>query len=86
MADNKNMELNDEMMKQAAGGWGEPEEPKYNVGSKVHLKFGNENGEVTTLVGTVIEMKSTPGGWQYKIQYEANGTTYEHWYPEIAID
>ncbi len=86
MADNKNMELNDEMMAKAAGGFGEPEDPKYGEGSRVHLKFSNDEGVVTTVVGTVIEMKSTPGGWQYKIQYDVNGTNYEHWYPEIAIE
>ena len=54
MADNKNMELNDEMMAKAAGGFGEPEDPKYGEGSRGHLKFSNDEGVVTTVVGTVI--------------------------------
>ena len=85
MADNKNMELNDEMMANATGGTGEVTDPKYEIGDTVQLKFANEEGVVTVVDGTVIDRRSTPGGWQYKIQYEANGNVYEHWYPEIAL-
>jgi hypothetical protein len=86
MADNKNMELNDEMMANATGGFGEENtDPKYELGDTVQLKFSNDEGVVTVVDGTVIDRRSTPGGWQYKIQYEVNGTVYEHWYPEIAL-
>ena len=86
MTENKNIELNDEMMAKATGGWGEPEDPKYEVGGLVSLKFSNENGVVTTIIGTIISRESTPGGWFYIVRYEANGITYEHKYPEIAFN
>lgn len=85
MSENKNMGLNDEMMAKATGGSGVPEESRYDIGCRVHLNSCSEEGVVTTIIGTVIEKKSSLEGWQYKIQ-DINGTTYEQWYPEIAIE
>lgn len=90
MENNKNMELNDELMATASGGagdigGGETNGPKYNVGDTVMLKFGNDEGVITTVPGTVLATELTPGGWFYMIRYEANGTVYEHKYPEIAL-
>ena len=49
MADNKNMELNDEMMANAAGGFGDMEDPKYKVGDTVKLKGKADGFEVLIL-------------------------------------
>ena len=85
MTDNKNMKLDDEMMAKATGGVEDMPGPKYDIGDEVQLKFANEEGVVTTVTGTVVERRSTPGGWEYKISYTVNGKTYEHWYPEFGI-
>jgi C-terminal processing protease CtpA/Prc len=86
MADNKNMELNDEMMANAAGGnGGEIAGPKYEIGDTVQLKFANDEGVVTTVTGVVDDRRFNPGGWEYLVRYEVNGNVYEHWYPEIAL-
>ncbi|WP_036609088.1 hypothetical protein [Oribacterium sp. P6A1] len=85
MADNKNMELNDEMMAKISGGKSDIAGPKYEIGDSVKLKFANEEGVVTTVTGFVDDRRVTAAGWEYLIVYEVNGTTYEHWYPEIAI-
>ena len=85
MPNNKNMELNDEMLTNVAGGWKDYTEPKYELGDTVLIKFAGDDGYIINLEGTVIEMRLTPDGWQYKIRYEFRSTTYEHWYPEIAL-
>ena len=86
MEERKNMELNDEMMAKAAGGNGtDIPRPKYEVGDTVELKFSNDEGVITIINRTVTERRANPAGWEYKIRYSANGNTYEHWYPEIAI-
>ena len=86
MADNRNIELNDEMMANAAGGnGGEIPGPKYEIGDTVQLKFANDEGVVTTVTGVVDDRRANPGGWEYLVRYEVNGKVYEHWYPEIAL-
>ena len=50
MTENKNIELNDEMMAKATGGnGGEIAGPKYEIGDTVQLKFANDEGVVTTV-------------------------------------
>ena len=85
MSDNKNVELNDEMMATVTGGNSDISGPKYEIGDQVNIKFANDEGVVTVVTGHVTDRKSTPGGWKYLIRYEVNGTTYDHWYPEIAL-
>ena len=81
------MKMNDEMLEQVSGGAAAESEPqRFQVGDSVKLKFGNENGNVTVIIGTVIEAACTPGGWMYKVRYEANGTVYEHRYPDFALE
>ncbi len=64
MAENKNMELNDEMMAKATGGEGEEAAPnKYNVGDKVIVK-GYEDHE-----STIKEVKGySSSGWCYQVR------------------
>ena len=85
MSENKNIELSDEMMATVTGGNSDISGPKYEIGDQVSIKFANDEGVVTVVTGHVTDRKSTPGGWQYLIRYEVNGTTYDHWYPEIAV-
>ncbi len=48
MADNKNMELNDEMMARATGGMGDtpPIELKFHIGDRVRMKEVVVSGEM----------------------------------------
>ncbi|MBR2675756.1 MAG: hypothetical protein IKE28_02445 [Solobacterium sp.] len=81
------MKIHDEMMEQVSGGSITESEPqKFQVGDPVKLKFANEQGDVTVIIGAVIDVRNTPGGWMYKVRYEANGTVYEHRYPEFALE
>ena len=69
MAEYKNIELSDEMMKEAAGGF-DPITP-YPVGARVLLR-GNE-GELTGTIAAVHVLD------QYMVSYDVdfdNGTTY----------
>ena len=69
MAEYKNIELSDEMMKEAAGGF-DPITP-YPVGTRVLLR-GNE-GELTGTIAAVHVLD------QYMVSYDVdfdNGTTY----------
>ena len=69
MAEYKNYELSDEMMKEAAGGF-EPITP-YPVGTRVLLK--GDEGEMT---GTIAAVHAHD---QYMVSYDVdfdNGTTY----------
>ena len=92
MADERNMELNDEMMGQAVGGIiqrGEIGEPKYQMGQVVSLDFGKEeNGEsvITTLQGTIVGIKASPACWMYSVEMQANGRLYTITMPEFALD
>lgn len=79
-----NTVLNDEMMMQAVGGADTLPGPKYEIGDTVYLKFSNE-GAVTTVKGFVNDRRFNIADWEYLVVYEVNGTTYEHWYPEIAL-
>ena len=90
MAENKNMELSDEMMGVAIGGrLGELGEAKYQIGQNVNVHFGKEeNGEtiVTNLVGPIIGIEASPICWQYTIELQANGRVYTIKMPEFALD
>ena len=81
------MKMHDEMMNQVSGGAAAESEPqKFQVGDPVKLKFANEQGNVTVIIGEIIDAQKTPGGWMYKVRYEANGNVYEHRYPEFALE
>ena len=86
MADNKNMELNDEMMAKATGGNGsEIPGPKYETGARVQLKFSGDDGVSSTVVGVVEDRKYGSDEWEYLIMYVVNGAPFQHWYPESFI-
>ena len=86
MADNAKHELSEEILSQAAGGaLHELPDPKYQIGDAVTLKFSNDSGVVTSVPGTVIDRRSNPVCWEYRIEYTVNGNTYRHWYPEMAL-
>ena len=56
MADNKNMELNDEMMANATGGTDGASggEPKFKVGDYVHYELTNpQTGQTMAINGTI---------------------------------
>ena len=73
MADNKNMELNDEMMKQATGGTLVPSsENKFNVGDHVHWQNHEDWGE-----GEVISMYWQDITWVYTISFASIGEEVE---------
>ena len=81
------MKIYDEMMEQVSGGAAAESEPqKFQTGDSVKLKFANEQGIVTVIIGSVTEARNTPGGWMYKVRYEVNGIVYEHRYPEFALE
>ncbi len=73
MADNKNMELNDEMMLRATGGTGDtpPIELKFHIGDRVRMKGNPERGE-----GTVIDIKYNQGdvndqySWVFVVSFD----------------
>ena len=63
MTDNKNMELNDEMMANAAGGTGETtSEPKFNIGDKV--VYAND-GSVLIIESREFMQGPVIGEWLY---------------------
>ncbi|MCR5604304.1 MAG: hypothetical protein K6G27_11475 [Lachnospiraceae bacterium] len=69
MAEYKNIELSDEMMKESAGGF-EPITP-YAVGTRVLLK--GDEGELTGTIATVHQLD------QYMVSYDVdfdNGSSY----------
>ncbi len=64
MADNKNMELNDEMMAKASGGTEEGSQPQFSVGDTVANGFGR--------IGTVTEVYPfSPHIWMYAVHWNA---------------
>ena len=68
MADNKNIELNDEMMAKASGGAGEENipAPKFNVGSQVIMADDPDLGVWTVI--NAVEYCSPEDGWLYEIE------------------
>ena len=76
MADNRNMELNDEMMAKATGGvdgvWGQP---KYKIGDRVHYELTNPaTGETMAVNGTITayEFINEANKWRYMVQMDPN--------------
>ena len=73
MADNKNMELNDEMMSGATGGKGDtpPIPLKFHVGERVRMKNDPKHRE-----GTVIAIKYNKGdvhdqySWVFVVSFD----------------
>ena len=73
MADNKNMELNDEMMAKATGGNGVPSsENKFNVGDTVHWQKHEDWGE-----GVVTSMYWQDITWIYTVSFASIGEEVE---------
>ena len=76
MAENKNMELNDEMMAKASGGMdGAAGQPKYKVGDRVHYELTNPaNGETMAVNGTITAMEfvNEANKWRYTVQMDPN--------------
>lgn len=70
MADNKNMELNDEMLADAAGGAdGDIPAPKFKVGDCAICVSSGQKVEI-------LEVRCYEGpiwGWRYSIKYLKNG-------------
>ncbi len=85
MADNKNMELKDEMMAKANGGATEIAGPKYEVGDKVQVMVTVGNGVVTTVDGFIDERRYGANGWEYLVRYEAGSEASEKWFAESDI-
>ena len=83
MADNKNMELNDEMMAKAIGGTGEgTHQPQFNVGDKVwynHDKWRDVFG-----IGIVTEVRDIDYFYTYAVQWEKYNPG-DSWYREDQI-
>ena len=77
MADNRNMELNDEQLANAAGGEGIVyDDPQYQIGDRVVER------EFPDTVGTIISRRtqffqgSETWHWMYKVKWD-NGVTTE---------
>lgn len=68
MSDNKNIELNDEMMAKATGGVGEANAPtpKYKVGA--HVTMSDDPGEGVFTIVSVDNYYSPKDGWLYTIK------------------
>ncbi len=73
MADNKNMELDDEMMANASGGTDEApgSNPRFNVGDRVTFELNYNDGTIM-IIGTVksYHWSSFSGQWEYDILAE----------------
>lgn len=66
MADNKNMELNDEMMAKASGGTSEPtSDHLFNVGDRVYIKGKEEIGTLT-----IISYYWAGRWWMYNVRWD----------------
>ena len=72
MADDKNMELNDQMIAKAAGGAGEQNAPapKYRVGDQVLLA---DYPEFDTYTVSSVDRYTPEDGWEYTITNNASG-------------
>ena len=85
MAENKNVEINDESMAKAAGGMAGLPGPKYDLGDKVQFNFIGDDTTITPATGFVDDRKYEAKEWHYLLRFEVNQTTYERWYPESFI-
>ena len=56
------------------------------AGNPVVVGVGQEPSDGAVCKGEIIDAQKTPGGWMYKVRYEANGNVYEHRYPEFALE
>ena len=76
MSDNKNMELNDEMMAKVTGGVvGAQTEPKFKVGDHVHYERAfPQTGQTMALNGTITAMEfiNEISMWRYTIKTDPN--------------
>ena len=85
IADNKNVEINDEEMQNAAGGniLGLPL-PKYKEGDHVIVKGWESYDSV------VIEVKSYPTqlttGWKYKVKIEKNVNGHSEYLETVMLE
>ena len=74
MADNKNMELNDEMLATAAGGEDSNiPEPRFKVGDIAVQTNGDFRVEILAVLG----YHSKEWGWNYRIKYLHSGCLTE---------
>ena len=88
MADEKNMELNDESLEEAAGGITEEDErgkkpdPKYETGDRVNVR-----GKLWLGVGRVYRSYYENGSWWYDLHFENsyNDDVYGRRLKETAI-
>ena len=79
MVDNKNMELNDEMMAKASGGSEEPtSENKFNIGDHVHWQDHENLGE-----GEVTDLHWNGHAWWYTVFFASCGADPD--LPEHAL-
>lgn len=75
MAENKNMEIDDEAMARATGGTGNDSTPKFKVGDRVHYELTNPvTGETMAVNGAIVsfEFVDEAGKWRYKVDLEPN--------------
>ncbi|MCR5788700.1 MAG: hypothetical protein K6G83_02325 [Lachnospiraceae bacterium] len=76
MANEKNMELNDEMMANATGGAEvEGTSPKFKIGDRVHYDLTNPaTGQTMSVDGTItaFEFVTEAGKWRYTIKTDPN--------------
>ncbi|MBQ5955398.1 MAG: hypothetical protein IJL49_05545 [Firmicutes bacterium] len=74
MADNMNMELNDEMLADAAGGAdGDIPAPRFKVGDIAVQTNGNFRVEILD----VLKYHSKEWGWNYRVKYLNGGAETE---------
>ena len=79
--DNKNMELDDEMMAAAQGGLNveKTEDPKFSVGDTVSFRAVDEAGNQGFRVGRITEVDNDNEGWGYKYTVDtADDPIYEN--------
>lgn len=90
MADNRNIQLTDDMLSEAVGGTlGQLGEPKYHIGQMVMVHFGREeNGQTitTTKEGEIIGITASPVNWWYTIEIIIDDKTYNVKLPEDAVE
>ena len=70
MADNKNIELNDEMIAKASGGTvDEGSAPRFNIGDLVYQSDGNGSPITTEIVGKILRYEEGGSGWVYDVEF-----------------
>lgn len=72
--DNKNMELDDEMMAAAQGGLNveKTEDPKFSVGDTVSFRAADEEGNQGFKIGRITEVDNNNDGWGYKYRVDTS--------------